>query len=78
MADWQPIETAPRDGTEFQAWFTRQGSGWWEPRARWRGDVYNVPEVWGRVDFDTNDWDFAPPDAIPTHWMPLPPPPVSP
>jgi len=33
---WQPIETAPRDGTQFQAWLTDGRSGRsvlqnWEP-----------------------------------------------
>lgn len=34
---WQPIETAPTDGTPFQAWLVRGLSvadGWWEPRCR--------------------------------------------
>lgn len=64
---WQPIETAPRDGTEFQAWI-----GNWEPRCRFNED--GTFQIWGRIDYDIEGWDYYP-SAIATHWMPLPEPP---
>lgn len=65
MADWQPIETAPKDGTEFQAWV-----GHWEPRCRYNPDT-EAFEMWGRTDYDCEGWDTYP-DLPPTHWMPEP------
>lgn len=61
--EWQPIETAPKDGTEFLVFCTDDGhsyicfcnylaGGYWNPDA----------EVGGKLN--------------PTHWMPLPKPPV--
>jgi hypothetical protein len=59
---WQPIETAPRDGTEILAYnafagryLTRFVDGEW-PKYGWD----NMTGVWY---------------PRPTHWMPLPPPP---
>lgn len=67
---WQPIETAPKDGTEFQAWCVYEGHGWWEPRAKFNENETFV--VWGRVDYDMEGWDFLCAPNRPTHWMPHP------
>jgi hypothetical protein len=59
---WQPIKTAPKDGTAILVYASEEGySGFfvvaWEHGVVWRyGD------------------DLEPP--TPTHWMPLPNPPV--
>lgn len=59
--DWQPIETAPKDGTRILAW----NSGWEQPTiAHW----YSYPGG------SNNRWDND--DGVelcPTHWMHLPP-----
>lgn len=73
---WQPIETAPKDGTTFLAWW----------------DAPDVPNEarhrlqhtrWGRQVFDETgeeDWiislAFPPKACRPTHWMPFPAPPA--
>jgi len=70
MSEWQPIETAPRGGAEFQGWIA---VGYWEPRCRFNPDS-EAFEIWGRVDYDMDGWDtYA--YLRPTHWMPHPPPP---
>lgn len=65
--EWQPIETAPKDGTEIIIYCTDTkpcmgafvaDMGWCAP-ARFPGSWIDLPDH-------------------PTHWMPLPPPPHSP
>ena len=65
---WQPIETAPKDGSDILFWSQRGGyfAGNWPPecrpgswekaRGRWTGSSDRKAE-------------------IATHWQPLPPPP---
>ena len=70
LMQWRPIETAPKDGTEFLA--------------VWNGDV--VCAYWCVNDGKTlpgrrNNWyrsTFSQPskNTDPTHWMPLPPAPA--
>ena len=63
MTDWQPIETAPMNGTEFLAF--RKGE---------IAVAYRIPrddcEMWkfGRSSASIE----ACPEFKPTHWMPLP------
>lgn len=69
---WQPIETAPKDGTEVMLWlrspFDRvEKARWYEPWHNWTtGDLPHDPEI-GDV--------YGIGCAVPTHWMPLPKPP---
>ena len=59
---WQPIETAPRDGTEVLITHGRTTVvAWWSDIFGWRdwGDI-----GWGGMQ-----------DVAPTHWQPLPEPP---
>jgi len=84
MTNWQPIGTAPKDGT----WFLGYG-----PDADWEEwDDDTMPKV-GPVHFATEEyevWDRTDPSTQklrhteivgywfpfePTHWMPIPKPP---
>lgn len=66
---WQPIETAPKDGTHIIAWRATAKPPHCE-------SMYFVP-----YDEDGNGlWHWvqdgdSPSENFPTHWMPLPPPP---
>lgn len=63
--EWQPISTAPKDGTEVWAYNGEQA------RMRWiEGHEY---ALWAWADEVLCDVDPSP--EQPTHWMPLPPPP---
>jgi hypothetical protein len=66
-AGWQPIETAPRDGTEFQAWVEKYG---WEPKARVNPDSEAI-EIWD----DEEGWATRR-HMTSAHWRPLPEPPT--
>ena len=61
---WQPIEAAPKDGTEFLGFVG----------VSYQGGV--VVLHWDKIDglFIDREADFW----DPTHWMPLPPPPETP
>lgn len=62
--EWQPIETAPKDGTRILAWDGRSIHvaywGWDNPanRLAWLGGHCRIDHI-----------------DQPTHWMPLPEPP---
>lgn len=57
--EWQPIETAPKDGTFVLAY--RPCDPYFEP-------MYFNDGIWHWFDGDS-------PSFQPTHWMPLPDPP---
>lgn len=72
MREWQPIETAPRDGTRILAF----GGGLGEI-----AEVVSYNErvgCWNAPNDTLDDTDYEPDGYIrPTHWMPLPLPPRS-
>jgi hypothetical protein len=78
MSEWQPIETAPKDGTRIA--FKNEQSGledighWdsWTDMPNWRREL--LPDFAKEWD---GEWstDFGNGDM--THWMPLPPPPAT-
>lgn len=83
MGDWQPIDTAPKDGTEILAW--RDDSGTllvrWTSLAEFLTD--SELEEYDEETTYRDDWFYADfvvggrleYDCVPTHWMPLPEPP---
>ena len=77
MSNWRTIDSAPKDGTEFQAWTVlKDGAdlegGIWEPCARFNPES-EAFEIWTRVDYDQDGWQTD--WFYPTHWQPLPAPP---
>ena len=68
MSEWQPIETAPRDGT----WVLVCGNGWAVTTA-WYAMNERVGKAYWKADTEWDDDYLA--DRLPTHWMPLPEPP---
>jgi hypothetical protein len=69
VAGWQPIDTAPKDGTEILGYWHKPISYWRTEFIAWqRRHFWDKPGTEGW--FDRNDEPFPA-----THWMPLPPPP---
>lgn len=87
MINWQPIETAPKDGThilgygeltedkeENESWLLHYEEIWWEEQ---KVNVWKNQDERTRVLVE-EDWSHWTATAIyPTHWMPLPSPPHS-
>lgn len=69
--EWQPIETAPKDGIEILVYVP--------PSAYRNGYVRSVQWRERDIDYwhveDNKNGPFPLRGGIPTHWMPLPEPP---
>ncbi|NRA59196.1 MAG: DUF551 domain-containing protein [Phycisphaerales bacterium] len=63
MSEWQPIETAPRDGTMLVLWLPHEGGIGW-------GSSGTPDDPWWGAPFGCYDEYMNP-----SHWMPLPDPP---
>lgn len=62
---WQPIETAPKDGTEILLF-----------ELTFNGAPYMFTAKWDSEDADWKCIEFEAYDHNPTYWMPLPEPPT--
>lgn len=67
MTTWQPIDTAPRDGTWFDVWAVMRGSSQRFTNVEIGDD--------GRYFVNENDAGYLGDCWTVTHWMPLPEPP---
>ena len=75
MRDWQPIETAPKDGTYFIGAGPLGVSEWyWKEAVVFENDEarLNIPAGFQRPTTYQPEYDLA---NQPTHWMPWPDPP---
>lgn len=69
---WQPIATAPKDGTEVDLWFKDGNESYRFADARW------IDGKWCTFDHETDSWEGIGELgdlAYATHWQPLPAPP---
>jgi hypothetical protein len=86
VSEWQPIETAPKDGTTVLLWQPAKVSAWCKEGgylhlSRWyvhyengAPSKYREPE-WYQNDMSGGFGGYCGP-LTPTHWMPMPPPPA--
>lgn len=88
MSEWQPINTAPKDGTWFIAYRGPASLGTGDRHAivRWHDELEDF--IWPDAPFDIYNGDVDQRDNFGmfvvsiyesrgtfTHWIPLPPPP---
>lgn len=66
---WQPIETAPKDGTLVLAWCVH-------PFRRYGGEGYEGPVIAHWTNHNDGGWTWYGLTGQFTHWMPLPQPPA--
>lgn len=74
MSEWQPIETAPKDGTWVLLFVERYGAKYWLAGHWFSGSDGSCG--WVSASFYAEphvNWTTC---SDPTHWMPLPDPPV--
>lgn len=74
MNTWQPIETAPKDGTHLLLWYPDYH------RKVWVGHYYSTETFeHGKLKRKSEGWHNGADvmsmmrECKPTHWMPLPP-----
>jgi len=75
MQQWQPIETAPKDGTKIDIWIA--GERRTDVRWMWSEDkphrewwcVEEPDGDWGRMEWCNLGQTYS---VAPTHWMPRP------
>lgn len=72
MTEWQPIRTAPKDGTIIDLWC----GGRRRPDCRWQVDPDDPHSEYGWVQAYSEApecWTIIDIDETPTYWMPRPP-----
>jgi hypothetical protein len=86
VSEWQPIETAPKDGSRiilfwpsFDGW---TDFGWWKDNPRLKHcseiDGIQVSADYFSNSTEMDDYEMAKDGNGPTHWMPMPNPPRTP
>jgi Protein of unknown function (DUF551) len=70
MTVWQPIDTAPRDGTDVLVW----AAGKYGRRLICIAN-YDMGQWWTDASECHDANRYFPPECYPTYWMPLPEPP---
>lgn len=75
MSEWQPIDTAPRDGTEFLAWdaVARKMDVAHMVQTKRHPDVWWCEAVQEDAEYGPLPDDFGYRTEQITHWRPLPP-----
>ncbi len=68
MSNWQPIETAPKDGSKVDLWVIFENGGHRVTDAYWTG---NDRRGWmlGSDGYTQHQYTTRP---VVTHWMPIP------
>lgn len=87
MREWQPIETAPKDGSRVLVAWVDRGNGEWHQRCVWWGKKFDISgyDESNELTLWRSEWTDGCVESFgyeevrayePTHWMPLPAPPI--
>lgn len=82
MSEWKPIDTAPKDGTAVMLCWARDSDGKpidWREEPETTGVFVQVASWWPEADGWIVYCSLPQEPRLhfePTHWMPLPPPPI--
>lgn len=77
MSEWQPIETAPKDGSMFLCWISAVRYGETDEGQPYQQDASQIDFCWWRDGVDGNGYldpacgQIGDSQSV-THWMPLP------
>lgn len=71
MVKWQTIETAPKDGTRILLWGTCHADG----ASRFDTQPMAVAGIYSD-GWETDPADYYTVEVRPSHWMPIPKPPL--
>lgn len=72
LTEWQPIASAPKDGTKILAWCVHQNAKYASSAER---ETWEGPVVARWIEFNGGGWSWNGHFGHFTHWMPLPLPP---
>lgn len=76
MSEWQPIETAPKDGSWFVIWTHGQPEvGRFDPLMWADYEPIDGTDLYRKTEKSVLDWRGFNNFHAATHWMPLPEPP---
>lgn len=82
MSVWQPIESAPKDGTRILVLWPGNyvGIAWWKTNPRLIREPHAVVRNGWQASYfacseELDDYEISMSENQPTHWMPLPSPP---
>lgn len=74
---WQPIDTAPKDGTVVDLWAGERiiNASWRSPEGVWDMEEFRqwcASELFDWRHGGSPKWEISPIGKTPTHWMPVP------
>jgi hypothetical protein len=72
--EWQPIETAPKDGTTIDLWVSAADCAFRAVDFKWEVTETQKQGQWVRAEKPL-DWHYGNVGMLATHWMPRPAPP---
>ncbi len=71
--NWQPFETAPKDGRQIIVWDGKEAGTAKYVEQFWPGEEHVRGNLYRKIQVDNSYYSFTT-DGYPTHWAPVEPP----